>query len=365
MGGSILSSLSAAPSGKAGKPTEIPGRSNPLQGDWNDARTVSYVDDVAAEVIAVTDYAEVELDASTGIEVATGEHCTKGEEAYGSLVVLPGEAAVEQEVGEAGEEASQDRSVGGSDINHPLVNKDYLASSQDKVSAGPHDCPDCEKKFKFASSLIAHSVIHTGERPHRCNDCGRCFSFRQSLDRHRHTHRTGRKYDCVSLSGRTKHELTHMAHRVYACHHCGKGFNWELALARHLKTHADDHNENKPTASSEEGQEVAVGDENISNAPVAPADSDGRLRADDGGGGGGEPEVAAAQSSERATPEPKGTAPEPDTELVTPATVRTSGRKRKPTMKIQVIDLQKHMGSKRRRINNADPLELRPMPLNW
>ncbi|XP_037317512.2 zinc finger protein 11-like [Pungitius pungitius] len=353
MGDSILSSLSAAPSYKEAKPTGIPDRSNPLRGGWDDARTASYAGDVAVDVIAVTDYAEVELDASTGVEVATGEHCTEGTEASDSLVVLPGEVTIEQEVGEAGEEASQDGAVGGSGgINHPLVNKDDLASSQDKVSAGPHDCPDCEKKFKFASSLVAHTVIHTGERPHRCSDCGRCFSFRQSLDRHRHTHRTGRKYDCVvcgenfrSPSGRAEHELTHAADGPHACHHCGKRFNWELALARHLKTHAGDPNANKPTASPEDGQEVAVGDENISVAPVAPADSDGRLRA----------AVAAARGSE----------PEPDTEVATPAKVRTSGRKRKPTMKIQVINLQKRMGSKqKRRINYADPLELRALPLN-
>ncbi|KAM8908731.1 uncharacterized protein AB9W97_005927 [Spinachia spinachia] len=370
MGDSILSSLSAALSSRATKPTEIPDRSNGLQGGWDDARAVSYVDDVAVDVIAMTDYVEVELDASTGI--AGAEHCTEGtdagEEADDSLVVLPAEVTIEQEVGKAGKEALQDTSMDASgDINPALLNKEDVASVLDKVSAGPHKCPDCEKKFKFASSLIAHTVIHTGERPHRCNDCGRCFSFRQSLDRHRHTHRTGHEYggvvckeDFHSASGRTEHKLTNMADGVYECHRCGKRFNLELALARHLKTHADDHNGNKPTASREDGQEVAVGDENIRKAPVAPADSDG-LRADDGSNQG--PEVAAAQSGERAAP--KCNVRQLEMELVTPAPVRVSGRKRKPTMKIQVINLQKRMVSKQnRRINNADPLELRPLPLN-
>ncbi|XP_075932273.1 uncharacterized protein LOC142931978 isoform X1 [Anarhichas minor] len=376
MGDSILSSLSAAPSSRAARPTEQPDQSDTQQGLCDDAH--SFVDDIAVEIIAVTDYAEVELDASTGIEVATGENCFEGTDvcADDSLVVLPEEAAMEEEVGEAGEEATQDKAASGSaDIIHPEVSADDLASSQEKVSTGPHDCPDCEKKFKFASSLIAHRVIHTGERPHRCNDCGRCFSFRQSLDRHRHTHSTGRKYSCVvcretfhSLSARTEHKLTHMEDGVYACHRCDKKFNWELALARHLKTHADDHNASMPTASREDGQEAVIGDENISEAPVAPAEPDSQLQADDDDDDDDvdrDPENAEVQSCERPTSEPECTVPELDTEVVSPVKVRTSGRKRKPTMKIQVINLQKRMGTKRRKeITKANPLELKPLPFH-
>uniref|UniRef100_A0A7N5ZPW7 C2H2-type domain-containing protein n=1 Tax=Anabas testudineus TaxID=64144 RepID=A0A7N5ZPW7_ANATE len=118
--------------------------------------------------------------------------------------VLPGETSREEA------EATQEKVE--TNVIHSDINKDVPGSSQLRNSMSPHDCPDCEKKFKFASSLIAHRVIHTGERPHQCNECGRCFSFRQSLDRHKHTHKTGRKYDCVicgesfhSLSARTEH----------------------------------------------------------------------------------------------------------------------------------------------------------------
>uniref|UniRef100_A0A8D0CUT1 C2H2-type domain-containing protein n=1 Tax=Sander lucioperca TaxID=283035 RepID=A0A8D0CUT1_SANLU len=252
MGESILSSLSAAPPSKVAKPTEQPNQSDPLQGLSDDTHGVSIVDDVAVEIITVTDYAEVELDTSTDTEVVMGENCLEGTDtgtvAEESPVVLPDETTMEEEVGEA----TQENAVSGlADVIHPEVNKDDSASSQQKTSVGPHDCPDCEKKFKFASALIAHRVIHTGERPHRCNDCGRCFSFRQSLDRHRHTHKTGRKYNCVicretfhSLSARTEHKQTHMEDGVYTCHQCSRQFNWELALARHLKTHTADHNAN-------------------------------------------------------------------------------------------------------------------------
>ncbi|XP_037617223.1 zinc finger protein 599-like isoform X2 [Sebastes umbrosus] len=370
MGDSILSSLSAAPPSGAAKPTEQPSQSDPLQGLGDDTHAVSFVDDVAVEIIAVTDYAEVELDASTDIEMVMGENCFEGTDAVAedSLVVLPEETTIEEEeeVGEAGEEATQEKPV--SPNSQTEVNKDDLASSQQKISVGPHDCPDCEKKFKFASSLIAHRVIHTGERPHRCNDCGRCFSFRQSLDRHRHTHKTGRKYNCVicretfhSLSARTEHKQTHMEDGVYTCRQCDKTFNWELALARHLKTHTDDdHNPNKPTESTKDGQEVVIGD--VSEAP----EPDCQVQAeDDNDDDDDDPENAEAQSSEPPNSEPEGTAPELDGEVISLVKVRTSGRKRKPTMKIQVINLQKRMATKRRKeIPKADPPELKPLPFN-
>lgn len=339
MGDSILSSLSAVSPSRVTKPTEQPNQSDLLQGLSDDTHTVSFVDDVAVEIITVTDYAEVELGTSADIEVVTGENCCEGADtstvAEDSLIVLPDETTGEEEV-EPGEEATQEEDA--SDLILPEADKDDLVSSQQKISMGPHDCPDCEKKFKFASSLIAHRVIHTGERPHRCNDCGRCFSFRQSLDRHRHTHKTGRKYNCAvcgetfhSLSARTEHKQTHMEDGVYTCHQCSKTFNWEVALARHLKSHTDDHNADKPTESRKDGQEVAVDDQSVREAPVAPAEPDSQTQADDNG----DPEV---QSSERPTSEPEGTAPELDNRVISLVKVRTSGRKRKPTMKIQVIN---------------------------
>lgn len=364
MGDSILSSLSAAPPCRVAKPTEQPNQSDPLQGLGDDTHTVAFVDDVAVEIITVTDYAEVELDASAEIEVVMGENCFEGADTSTvveeSLVVLPDETTME----EAGEEETQE--------NAGLANiKDDLASSRQKISVGPHDCPDCEKKFKFASSLIAHRVIHTGERPHRCSDCGRCFSFRQSLDRHRHTHKTGRKYNCVicretfhSLSARTEHKQTHMEDGVYTCHQCSKKFNWELALARHLKTHTDYHSENKPTESLMDVLEVVIGDENVSEAPVVLSEPDRQLQSDDNGDK--DPENAEVQSSERPTSEPEGRVPGLDNEVTSPVKVRTSGRKRRPTMKIQVINLQKRMATKRRKeITKVNPPELKPLAFNW
>ncbi|KAM7366891.1 hypothetical protein PAMP_014828 [Pampus punctatissimus] len=376
MGDSILSSLSALPTSRTAKPKEQHNQSDPLQ-DLNDDThtTVSFVDDVAVEIITVTDYAEVELSASADIEVVMGENCFEGADgstvAEDSLVVLTEETTREEEVVEAGEEITQEKPVSSLiNIFHPEVNTDNLASSHHQISVGPHDCPDCERKFKFASSLNAHRVIHTGERPHRCAECGRCFSFRQSLDRHRNTHKSGRKYDCVvcgetfhSLSARTEHKQTHMEDGVYTCRQCSKKFNWELALARHLKTHTDDYNTNKCPGTHEEGKYVFREEERVSEAPVVLAEPDHQVQADDNCDH--DPESAELQSSECPTSKPGGEIPERVKEVISLVKVRTSERKRKPTMKIQVINLQKCMTTKRRKeITRANPPALKPLPFN-
>ncbi|XP_028249964.1 zinc finger protein 814-like [Parambassis ranga] len=359
MGDSIFSSLSAVFPSKVSKPVEQPNQTDPLEVLSEDTDTLSFVDDVAVEIITVTDYAEVELGTSTDMEVVIEENCCEG---IDTKTVAEDTQVVLHEASSSKKEEATQGNRKSVLTNHPKIAKDKLMSLQQNVSLGPHDCPDCEKKFKFASSLIAHRVIHTGERPHRCSDCGRCFSFRQSLDRHRHTHKTGCKYDCVicgetfhSLSARTQHKQTHMEDGVYVCSKCNKKFNSELALARHLKTHISDNNADKPTESCKDGQEAVVtvedrisGGEDESSCQV-PADDQ-------------HPESAEGQSCEHLVSEPEPTCPGSDHDLSTLGKVRKSGRKRRPTMKIQVINLQKRMTTKKRKeITRETPPPLRPL----
>ncbi|XP_026182860.1 zinc finger protein 132-like isoform X2 [Mastacembelus armatus] len=356
MGDVILSSLSAAPPSRVANTTEL-SQSDPLLGLSYETQTVSFVDDVALEIITVTDYAEVELGTSTDIEVVMEANCREGKDstvAEDSQLVPHGETTRKEEAETGGEDTQETAESGSGNLLHSDVTKSDPAPPQHKVSVGPHDCPDCEKKFKFASSLIAHRVIHTGERPHRCNDCGRCFSFRQSLDRHRHTHKTGRKYDCIicgetfhSLSARTEHKQAHMENGVYTCQQCNKKFNWELALARHLKTHTDDHNTNNTTESHKNGEEVGTCDENVSEVPVALPEPICKVTEEDNG------------DHECLNSEPGGH------DVVSLVKVRTSGRKRKPTMKIQVINLQKRMNAKgKKEVDKTNPCALKPVPFS-
>uniref|UniRef100_A0A674NF22 C2H2-type domain-containing protein n=1 Tax=Takifugu rubripes TaxID=31033 RepID=A0A674NF22_TAKRU len=168
----------------------------------------------------------------------SGEGSDISNRAEETAAALPREPAGVGEGEEAAAQSLMDFTLPGS--------QDYLASPH-QASLGPHDCLDCKKKFKFASSLTAHRVIHTGERPHRCSKCGRCFSFRQSLDRHRHTHKTGRNYDCLicggffkSLLALKEHSSSHVENGEYLCRECGRAFAWKSALVRHIKTHGKD-----------------------------------------------------------------------------------------------------------------------------
>ncbi|XP_061817257.2 uncharacterized protein [Nerophis lumbriciformis] len=305
MGDNIFSSLSAFP---ACRRTTAEDQPNHLgQGDATHIPT-PLVDEVTIEVIA-----EVEVEEH---DVIVGENGLEG--------ALSGAVAEDAEV-----VTSKDTGAGMDESTDGPGNMFHAQSS-----SGPHDCPDCEKKFKFASSLTAHRVIHTGERPHRCYDCGRCFSFRQSLDRHRSTHKSGRRYDCVvcgetflSSSARAEHKRTHMVGGAYACKGCGRTFNWELALARHLKTHATDVNANSATENCEAGQERRGADADVPPDDVGDA-------ADVPG----------------------------DVSLVK---IRTSGRKRRPTMKIQVINLQKRMSRRRKQeVTRENPPALKLLPFN-
>ncbi|CAG5926903.1 unnamed protein product [Menidia menidia] len=239
MGDIVLSSLSAT------RPTKPAGQLAPQL-------SVAFVDDVAVEVIAASDCAEVEVDASTDAEGAAGE-------------TWP----------EAGETC-------------PVAecSKEDPSTEEPTPSRGPHDCPHCPKSFRFASSLLAHSVIHTGARPHGCGQCGRRFSFRQSLDRHRQTHRAGRTYDCP-VCGRTFHSLS--------------------ARTEHKRTHAE-------------------------------------------GGGAYARGPQSGEDGEEGNP-------------TIPLTVRASGRKRRPTMKIQEIDVQKRTAAKKKEVNRLDPPAPTALPI--
>ncbi|KAG7215867.1 hypothetical protein INR49_021848 [Caranx melampygus] len=251
------------------KTTEQPDQSDSPQGLSDQTHTVSFVDDVAVEIITVTDYAEVELGTSTDIEVVMGGHCYEGTDgsmvAEGSLEVLPVEMTKEDEVGEAGVETF------------------------------------------------------------------------------------------LSLSARTEHKQTHMQDGVYSCKQCYRKFTWELALAKHLKTHMDGHGANEPTETETDEQEFVISDENVCEDAVEVVKPDCQMGAEDNSDE--DPEAAEVQS------ESGGLLPGLNNQHIS-TKVRTSGRKRKPTMKIQVINLQKHMATKRKKTSQVDPPALKPLPLS-
>ncbi|XP_034018868.1 zinc finger protein 132-like isoform X2 [Thalassophryne amazonica] len=365
VGDSILSSLCARPPKRVAAHTE----SDPPKALTDDIHTVSSHDVVALEILTVTDIAEVVVSRSSDVEVETGKHKveTANTVTKNSVAVLS-EEATREEIVEASENTTKEQP--DDDLSKTvLLHPEGSEPSQSKIPIGPHDCPSCEKKFKFASSLTAHSVIHTGERPHRCFKCGRCFSFRQSLDRHKHTHKTGRKYDCVicgetfhSLSARTEHKKAHMEDTLYACRYCYKRFTWELSLVRHLKTHTHPLSRNKPTEMGEDGQDVVAHEEH-STTSVGCSDHNYQVKTE-GDDSECSTDVQIDKSPDCPTVGPGGLVPELISEVIDLVKVRTSGRKRKPTMKFQVMNLQKRVLKRKKDMDPVSPPASNLWPVN-
>uniref|UniRef100_A0A8C5DN00 C2H2-type domain-containing protein n=1 Tax=Gouania willdenowi TaxID=441366 RepID=A0A8C5DN00_GOUWI len=245
MGENILSSLSAFPTSSVVKSHIW----DPLQAVHEDMQTV-FVDDVAVEVITVTDYTEVELSSTTHVE--DGENsCSEG-----TCINAAAEGSTKRaKEEEAGDGLKETLETIGSRHTHEAEMQLHMESVHSSDTAGEtstlrdqsgrFSCSVCEKSFKFQCLLKAHERIHTGEQPFVCGQCGRHFSFKQSLERHKRTHRTGRRYECgipenklKSVTAEKVHQSTRMENREYQCTECGRAFVWKSALLRHMKSHA-------------------------------------------------------------------------------------------------------------------------------
>lgn len=159
MGDCILSSLSAAPENRPTKPEEqscTESLSDQLQGFSEETQPVTFVEDVSVEMITVTEYAEVELGATTDIEVMVEEKNDLAEN--DTVVVLSENVSRDKEE----DKITEDKLLNGSE--NVVINKESEVT-QHKLILGPHDCPDCDKKFKFASSLSSHRVIRRSITP--------------------------------------------------------------------------------------------------------------------------------------------------------------------------------------------------------
>ncbi|XP_061618839.1 zinc finger protein 420-like [Phyllopteryx taeniolatus] len=276
----------------------------------------SHIHETTVDEVTVEVTAEVEVDER---DATMAENVSCLSEADGGVEQAE---ATTTDVDEGKEEGGMDEKQSEVTRTHQAdVHQDNSASVKARSSSGPHDCPDCDKKFKFASSLTAHRVIHTGERPHRCSDCGRRFSFRQALERHTKTHKTGRGYNRAicgetfqSSSARTEHKQTHIADGTYTCPQRERKLTRAPALSRHLKTH------------------------NVRSAGV---------------------------ESDAAAEVPGNAAPENVAQVAPLVDVRTSRRKRKPTAKIQAIDSQKRTNGKRKpKATGERPTTLKRLPFS-
>ncbi|CAG5114927.1 unnamed protein product [Candidula unifasciata] len=138
----------------------------------------------------------------------------------------------------------------------------------------PYQCTECEKEFKYASSLRVHYHTHFPDQPKRfkcelcdyrtnykanlhkhnknmhasrdhdvqCPDCGKLFSTEDNMKRHRKVHTLNRPFSCgtcekkFKTSGALKgHQLIHTATRPYPCNipGCSRTFRTPKFLKSH------------------------------------------------------------------------------------------------------------------------------------
>ncbi|XP_024913915.1 zinc finger protein 37 isoform X2 [Cynoglossus semilaevis] len=246
MGDIISSSLAAVLPSRVTSTSEQQPRSPPVTRHHTPS-------DLGAELVTVTEFAEVELETSA----ETGEQ--RHQRAEG--VTREGHFTVDGTVAAA-------MAVGQSEDN-----EDYPASSAPPASVGPHDGPDCEKTSESDPPPTAHRVTQPPQ-----------VDPTRQVDIHS---------DC--------------------------GVNELTGFHGNDETKTDD--ESEPDRGLEQSAEVR----------------------------GSEP--VTCRSSDPVT--------ERYIDHISAVKVRTSGRKRKPTMKVQVINLQKSMttGRKRRAKVNSPALE--------
>lgn len=114
------------------------------------------------------------------------------------------------------------------------------------VSEKPFQCSDCDKRFWYKQSLIAHiKQTHTGDVNYTCELCGKGFFKKTELTRHKPTHSNATPYKCPKCGLGFKIPKTlkrhirnvHVAQRSHTCDTCGKSFTQLQTLKVHLLLH--------------------------------------------------------------------------------------------------------------------------------
>ncbi|XP_076007732.1 uncharacterized protein LOC143001811 [Genypterus blacodes] len=135
--------------------------------------------------------------------------------------------------------------------------RDEDALAMHKISHTPFQCNHCEENFPVFKALHKHYIdVHNPTEPFTCTHCQMAFTSLKRFIRHEWKHTGYQPFQCPHCSKRfrsysdiVEHQKKHTKAYPYLCWECGKKFRHSVTLTRHVERvhHSGEPVPEKPT----------------------------------------------------------------------------------------------------------------------